>query len=46
MMYEVEIANVYFVQAESAGEAVQIALEMLERGESVIYVCRVVEVSG
>jgi hypothetical protein len=45
MLYAVEITKVYFVQAESEGEAVQIALEMLERGESVIYLCLVVKVS-
>jgi hypothetical protein len=35
--------KVYFVQAESEGEAVQIALEMLESRKSVVYVCLVVE---
>jgi hypothetical protein len=45
MTYKVEITKVYFVQADSEGEAVQIALEMLESGKSVIYLCHVVEVS-
>jgi hypothetical protein len=36
MTYKVEITKVYFVQAESEGEAVQIALEMLESGKSVM----------
>jgi len=44
MTYKVEITRVYFVQAESEGEAAQIALEMLESGKSVIYLCQVVEV--
>jgi hypothetical protein len=36
MTYKVEITKVYFVQAEFEGEAVQIALEMLESGKSVM----------
>ena len=45
MTYKVEITKVYFVQAESERQAVQIALEMLDTGKSAIFVCHVVEVS-